>query len=339
MAKYAAGALGGMCGHYERKAEIERGYERGNIDPARTPDNYNLAPERERGQVGFIEDRIASLDLKRAPRKDAIRMCDCAVTMPKSLDPTREREFFESAYRFLSDRYGPDNVVSSYVHVDESQPHMHFAWVPVTPDGRLSAKEVVCRRDLRTLHSDMQKALESDMGCPVEVLLDPEKQGEKQLSRLSQDEYVAAQKRLERLRREVEEKRYPKDVREAIDSARGGDGLEGRVAGLREERDAAKERVGSLERQRGARRARVGALARAISKAKGACTVLAARVARLQARFAGKEQPSAVGFAIAEAARRRSRATAAPDCGREVGHGNRNRALRGPDRGRGARRG
>lgn len=192
VAKYQASACGGMCAHYDREPERERGYRRENIDPARTALNYNLAPAREDGQVAFINQRIASLGLKRAPRKDAVRMCDCVVTMPKTLDPARGREFFERAYGFLCGRYGAANVVSAYVHMDETRPHMHFAWVPVTPDGRLSAKDVVSRKDLRTLHGDMQRSLEESMGCRVDLLLDPEQQGEKQLSHLGQAEYRAA---------------------------------------------------------------------------------------------------------------------------------------------------
>ncbi len=205
VAKYSAAACGGMCAHYDRTPELERGYERENIDPTRTHLNYNAAPTRGTSQVDFINERIASLDLKRAPRKDAVRMCDCVVTMPKSLDPSRGREFFASAYAFLADRYGADNVVSAYVHLDEKTPHMHFAWVPVTEDGRLSAKDVVSRRDLKTLHGDMKKALERDLGCEVEVILDPEKEGEKQLSHLDQKEYKAAKDAIAAKRRESAE--------------------------------------------------------------------------------------------------------------------------------------
>lgn len=270
VAKYAAAACGGMCAHYDRTPELERGYRRDNIDPERTRENYNLAPEREGGQVAFINERIESLDLKRTPRKDAIRMCDCVLTMPKTLDPARVREFFENGYSFLSDRYGAENVVSAYVHMDEAQPHMHFAWVPVTKDGRLSAKDVVTRADLRTLHGDMQKSLEDAMGCRVDVLLDPEQQGEKQLSALSQSEYIAAKDeiaatktRLEHLQRQVEEvEPAAQTVAESVrtlykarnDGAReevlAGEisGLRSRISELEGANRAARERVEELDR-------------------------------------------------------------------------------------------
>lgn len=208
VAKYQSHALGRMCGHYERIAE-RMGYERPNIDPERTAGNYNLAPERDCGQVAFIQKRIDGLDLKRSPRTDAVRMCDCIVTMPRSLDQARQREFFSNVYKFLSDRYGGDNVVSAWVHVDETTPHMHFAWVPVTPDGRLSAKDVVNRQDLRTLHTDMKRYLDYTLGCDVEVLLGDERRGEKALSNVPQKDIDATRSALERkredMRREIEE--------------------------------------------------------------------------------------------------------------------------------------
>ena len=202
--KYNASALGGMCGHYERAAE-RKGFERENIDNTKTYLNYNLAPEHDMEQVDFINARIASLELKKAVRKDAIKMCDCVVTMPKNLDSKYREKFFESVYSFLADRYGEENVVSAYVHLDEAQPHIHFAWVPVTPDGRLSAKSVVTRNSLQSLHSKMQAYVEKDLGVPVSILLKDEERGDKQLSHLNQAEYKAAKTRLAGIQNEVSE--------------------------------------------------------------------------------------------------------------------------------------
>ncbi|OUN45194.1 hypothetical protein B5G20_10000 [Collinsella sp. An7] len=236
--KYRAEALGGMLGHYERwGGDVDKLAGRDNIDPSLTPLNYNLGPERDGTQREFIDKRISSLNLKRKPRKDAVRMCDCVLTMPRSLDPSRRDEFFRSAYAFLARRYGAENVVSAWVHLDEpdAQPHMHFAWVPVTNDGRLSAKDVCTRSDWRKLHPELQEHLESELGCPVEVLLDDEKQGEKQLSHLNQREYRAAKKALGETQQKLAEAR-----RQLADEQR-------RLEGLQRAREAAEQRVGVLE--------------------------------------------------------------------------------------------
>ena len=74
-------------------------------------------------------------------------------------------EFFRASYEFLEERYGKDNVISAYVHMDENQPHMHFAFVPVTKDKKkgdlkVSAKEVLDREELRCFHEDYSNFLE-----------------------------------------------------------------------------------------------------------------------------------------------------------------------------------
>ena len=57
--------------------------------------------------------------------------------------PREVREFFEHALEFLKTKQAEETIVSAVVHVDEKTPHMHLCFVPITADGRLSAKEIV----------------------------------------------------------------------------------------------------------------------------------------------------------------------------------------------------
>ena len=109
--KYQASALGNMLGHYERRAELEHGYERDNIDPSRTPENYNLC-ERD-NPLGFVDERIAALDLKRAPRKDAVRMIDTVVTLPAAYHGDT-REFMAAVKETLDGIFGAENCAGAY---------------------------------------------------------------------------------------------------------------------------------------------------------------------------------------------------------------------------------
>lgn len=190
VAKYNASALGRMCGHYERSAE-KHGYVRENIDNGQIGANYNLAPSRQGGQVAFINGRIEGLGLKRRPRENAVRMCDCVVTAPPEVPDGELRKFFEAESAALSEIFGTENLVSAWVHLDEpgARPHMHWAWVPVTDDGRLSAKEVVSRTVLRELHPALQKAADKALGHHVQVVLDD---GKKAAEYVGMDEYKAA---------------------------------------------------------------------------------------------------------------------------------------------------
>lgn len=176
--KFTKDAVGHMCRHFERWHDKEGKYVNfgnQNIDPAKTPMNYNLAPERK-NQYGFIMDRckqVYCLD-----RKNVNVMCSCIVTAPKDLDEAEFRLFFKATYEFLVARYGgkdAENVVSAYVHMDEGRAHIHFAWVPVAYDEEkerwaVNAKKVVDRQDLRTLHKDLEKHLERELGHDVGIL-------------------------------------------------------------------------------------------------------------------------------------------------------------------------
>lgn len=165
VAKYTAAAVGHMTNHYGRSSDdgVKRSNE--NIDPKRTHLNYNLAPDREGGQVAFLQRRLSQVKVQK--RADVNVLCDWVVTLPQgNYTPDQERAFFQKSYDFLSAQYGESNVVSAYVHMDETQPHLHFAFIPVVPDRRrggekVSAKECITRANLNSFHSDFQSYLDA----------------------------------------------------------------------------------------------------------------------------------------------------------------------------------
>lgn len=199
VAKFAAGAVGNMCGHYGRTEGdgVKRSNE--SIDPARTHLNYNLAPEHDGGQVAFMQKRLSEVKLQK--RADVKILCDWVVTLPvedekfKRLKPEKQekltRDFFRASYDFLESRYGRENVVSAYVHMDEKTPHLHFAFIPVTEDRKkggfkVSAKEVLSRSDLKSFHTDLQKALR-DREIPLDVLNGATKDGNKTVAEMKKE--------------------------------------------------------------------------------------------------------------------------------------------------------
>lgn len=217
VAKYNAGALGRMCGHYERSSE-KHGYVRENIDNGKIGDNYNLAPARQEGQVAFINGRIEGLGLKRRPRENAVRMCDCVVTAPPEVSDGELRKFFAAESTALSEMFGAENLVSAWVHLDEpgARPHMHWAWVPVTDDGRLSAKEVVSRAALRDLHPALQQAADKALGHHVQVVLDD---GKRAAEYVGMAEYKAATAEARRAAEKASEARKAAETAERAQKA------------------------------------------------------------------------------------------------------------------------
>lgn len=178
VAKFSQSALGHMNNHYERVSDdcVRRGNT--NIDSTRTHMNYNLAADMQpKSGTDFIAERLGNVRVQN--RADVIKMADWVVTQPKTLPPERSREFFQHTFQFLSDRYGEKNVVSAYVHMDETTPHLHFAFVPVTKNTgksavkfpeKLCARQVLTRHDLQTFHTDLQRYLQTKMQCRVDVL-------------------------------------------------------------------------------------------------------------------------------------------------------------------------
>lgn len=60
----------------------------------------------------------------------------------KEVEYTEEqmKQFFALSYEFLSERYGKENVISVYVHLDETTPHMHFLFIPIVDDKKWNEK-------------------------------------------------------------------------------------------------------------------------------------------------------------------------------------------------------
>lgn len=101
-----------------------------------------------------------------AIRKDAVKQLNIMLTGSHEVMSVMSRqELYKWSienYRFLVKEYGIDNIVGFAVHCDERTPHIHATVVPLTKDGRLSAKEVVGNRTkLTKLQTNYANQMES----------------------------------------------------------------------------------------------------------------------------------------------------------------------------------
>ena len=173
--KFTASASGRILKHFDRDKDDSGKYVKfGNIDIdlERTHLNYNLA-QQDRKSIDRLRSRLK--EVKVLNRPDVNVLCSWVVTVPKELRPERFADFFRSSYGFLEQRYGAENVISANVHLDETSPHMHFAFVPVVMDKnkkieKVSAKERITRQELKTFHTDLQGYLERELGEKVLIL-------------------------------------------------------------------------------------------------------------------------------------------------------------------------
>lgn len=220
--KYTRGTLGHMLGHYDRTKD---GLGE-NVVPERTQLNYNLAvDDQPLKQLDFVHKRLG--EVRCLKRKDVNVLCDWVVTMPKDLADEYREPFFKAAYNFFAEKYGHDNVVSAYVHMDEMQPHMHFAFVPVVADRKrdgwkLSAKEAITRVDLQHIHEQMQTQLTQELGVPVNLLNEATIEGNRSIKELKRGTAVEAVNKLSRQKVVLPLDAYQREQR-ALKAARTGE--------------------------------------------------------------------------------------------------------------------
>lgn len=159
IAKIKATGVTGIQIH-DRREKDGISHTNEDIDWTKTSENIDLLEQQERFRT-VVNNRIAELELKRAPRSDATVMCQCLVTSDKpffdKMSREEQSEYFKKSFEFIKERYGEKNLVSATIHYDERTPHMHVNFVPVTSDGRLSAKDLFSPKSLRELQNDYNR--------------------------------------------------------------------------------------------------------------------------------------------------------------------------------------
>ena len=110
-----------------------------NANAERTPENYCSVSKSTDQAMGRVRELLPE---KR--RKDAVEyVMTASPEWWKEATPRQQAEFFARSEQWLEKKYGKDRVVAAVVHRDEATPHLSAFVVPLTQDGRLSAKEFI----------------------------------------------------------------------------------------------------------------------------------------------------------------------------------------------------
>lgn len=140
-AKHKGGASKALSAHHERTKDSYASNP--DIDLSRTAQNFHLVTPRWSYEQE-IRHRIQTAGCR--VRKDSVKFVDTLVTVSPEFAKAHEAEmpeYFRRAFDFLKERVGEENIFSAVVHMDETTPHMHLCFVPLTRDKRLSAKEIL----------------------------------------------------------------------------------------------------------------------------------------------------------------------------------------------------
>jgi hypothetical protein len=157
MMKIKSGAVGGIQSHNNREHEPKTNPD---VDMSRSEDNYDLISCDNYKRS--IKEKLSNLvESSRAVRKDAVVVCNFIVTSDNetmdALGADHQREFFQDSVKWFSDRYGADRVLNATVHMDETTPHLHIGVVPITQDGRLSAKAIFTKTEMKAIQTEFAR--------------------------------------------------------------------------------------------------------------------------------------------------------------------------------------
>lgn len=152
-AKYKGPEIGHIEAHNERTKE--KYASNPDVDMSRSHLNFHLVTPQRKYRAE-AEKQIAEAGCRT--RSDSVRVVEALVTAsPEFFKGKKKGEikaYFQEALDFMQKHQSKDTIISAVVHMDEKTPHMHLCFVPLTADGRLSAKEIVGNKKKLTQWQD-----------------------------------------------------------------------------------------------------------------------------------------------------------------------------------------
>lgn len=124
-------------------------------------DIFNVTLKESSNWLQDINKEIQAAGVKT--RANSVLALDTLYTASPEFFQGKTNEendrFFRDCLKFHENHFG--HIISAVVHYDETTPHLHVISVPLTKDGRLSAREIVGNR---TKMSQMQTAFYEQIG-------------------------------------------------------------------------------------------------------------------------------------------------------------------------------
>ena len=152
-AKYKGPEITNIEAHNERRKENYASNP--DIDLSRSKYNFHLIEPSGRYRAE-AERQISAAGCRT--RKDSIRVVEVLFTATpdffKEKNRAEVKAFFTEALYFFEKQQAKETILSAVVHMDEKTPHMHLSFVPLTADGRLSAKDIVGNKKKLTWWQD-----------------------------------------------------------------------------------------------------------------------------------------------------------------------------------------
>ena len=148
----------------EKEQEREGKIRNEDIDLDKTKFNFDFVKDRL-NLYQRVKKRIDDVrDVSRI-QKNSVVMYSNVITINKDTHRAwgnyKSQEYFKEVYQYFCNEFGKENVVSAKVHLDETTPHMHLHFVPVSKEGKLQARKVMTPSRINSIHTNAPKYLQS----------------------------------------------------------------------------------------------------------------------------------------------------------------------------------
>ena len=163
-------AIAGVARHHSREIDCP------TADPKKSPNNLKLglaasgSKEVGRGIKAIIDDAQSKV------KKISFRQCESCRVYADSLsrvffataNKKQKNQFFKKSIDFLEKEFGKQNIVATWLHLDESTPHLHVMMVPIDSKGVLNARHFFGSADklseLQTKYAEVVSSLGLERG-------------------------------------------------------------------------------------------------------------------------------------------------------------------------------
>lgn len=170
------------------------------VQPSMDIFNVNLIQSNN-----WMQDIQAEIDQAGAKtRSNSVVALDAIYTASgeffKGKSNEENDQFFRDCLQFHQRKFG--HVISAVIHYDETTPHLHILSVPLTQDGRLSAREIIGNRaNLSRMQTEFFEQVGKEHGLERGIQMD----GQEKKKRITAQEHklrevtAEKQKQLEEL--------------------------------------------------------------------------------------------------------------------------------------------
>lgn len=183
-------------------------------------DALNVSLIQSNNWMQDIQDEINRAGAKT--RSNSVVALDAIYTTSGDFFKDKSTEecnqYFRDCLQFHQRKFG--HVVSAVIHYDETTPHLHILSVPLTQDGRLSAREIIGNRaNLSRMQTEFFEQVGKEHGLERGIQMD----GQEKKKRITAQEWQLRQTKQEKAK-ELEEldaiKSSKKHARERAEQAR-----------------------------------------------------------------------------------------------------------------------